>query len=72
MLICVRFSLNDGQSQVPSFDLNNDVLVDMLEQNSNRIRAVNRRKWSKDDNGIAMECFMKEQAREQRVQNENG
>ena len=25
LLICVRFSLNDGQSQVPSFDLNNDV-----------------------------------------------
>ena len=25
LLICVRFSLNDSQSQVPSFDLNNDV-----------------------------------------------
>ena len=25
LFICVRFSLNDGQSQVPSFDLNNDV-----------------------------------------------
>ena len=28
-------------------------------QNSNRIRAVNRRKWSKDDNRIAMECFIR-------------
>ena len=25
LLICVRFSLNDGQSQVPSFDFNDDV-----------------------------------------------
>ena len=25
LLICVRFSLNDEQSQVPRFDLNNDV-----------------------------------------------
>ena len=45
------------------------VLVGMLEQvppdrihtaqNSNRIRAVSRRKWSKDDNRIAMECFIR-------------
>ena len=45
------------------------VLVGMLEQvppyrihtaqNSNRISAVNRRKWSKDDNRIAMECFIR-------------
>ena len=45
------------------------VLVGMLEQvppdrrhtaqNSNGIRAVNRRKWSKDDNRIAMECFIR-------------
>ena len=42
------------------------VLVGMLEpdrihtaQNSNIIRAVNRRKWSKDDNRIAMECFIR-------------
>ena len=26
-------------------------------QNGNIIRAVNRRKWSKDDNRIAMECL---------------
>ena len=28
-------------------------------QNSNKIRAVNRRKWSKDDHIIAMECFIR-------------
>ena len=28
-------------------------------QNSNGIRAVNRRKWSKGDNRIAMECFIR-------------
>ena len=37
------------------------VLPDRIHtaQNSNIIRAVNRRKWSKDDNIIAMECFIR-------------
>ena len=57
------------------------VLVGMLEQvppdrrhtaqSSNGIRAVNRRKWSKDDKHNCNGMCYKEQAREQRVQKEN-
>ena len=59
----------NGESATNSKGSPSHVLVGMLEQvppdrihtaqNSNIIHAVNWRKWSNDDNRIAMECFIR-------------